>query len=70
MKAEFELSLDNDGRPCISFKHHNRNKSLDQKVLKTFIDGVKKEGLRLANPTGYICSSEGESWEFYEIRIG
>ena len=32
MKQEFELTLDNNGRPCISFKHDERAKDLEQKV--------------------------------------
>lgn len=68
MKAEFELNLDNKGRPCIKFIHHDKNGSLEQRSLKVFIDAVKSNGMELCNPGGYI-NSNGDSWENYEIQI-
>jgi hypothetical protein len=69
MKVEFELNLDDNGRPCIKFRHHDKDNSLEQKALKVFLDAVKEKGCELRNPTGYLCSSEGKSWENYEIQI-
>ena len=69
MKVEFELNLDDNGRPCIKFRHHDKDNSLEQKSLKLFLDAVKEKGCELRNPTGYLCSSEGKSWENYEIQI-
>lgn len=69
MKTEFELNLDNDGRPCIRFKHHDKDNSLEQKTLKAFIDGVKKNGCILCSPSSYAEIGTGVSWTKYEIRI-
>lgn len=68
MKVEFELNLDNDGRPCIRFKHHDKDNSLDQKALGIFINAVKEKGMCIKNPGGYI-DTNGNSWEKYEIQI-
>lgn len=37
MKAEFELSLDTNGKPMIKFMHSDKSESLEQKILKVFI---------------------------------
>ena len=42
MKVEFELNLDDNGRPCIKFRHHDKDNSLEQKSLKLFLDAVKE----------------------------
>lgn len=68
MKAEFELNLDSNGRPCIKFRHYDKHSSLEQKALKVFIDAVKEKGVELRNISGYI-DTEGNSWENYELQI-
>ena len=68
MKAEFELNLDSNGRPCIKFRHYDKDSSLEQKALKVFLDAVKEKGCQLRNPSGYI-DANGNSWENYEIQI-
>lgn len=68
MKAEFELNLDSNGRPCISFRHYDKDSSLEQKALKVFLDAVKEKGYELINPSGYI-DTNGNSLENYEIQI-
>ena len=70
MKAEFELNLDSNGRPCIKFRHHDKDNSLEQKALKVFLDSVKEKGCVLKNPSGYAEIGTGKSWENYEIQIG
>jgi hypothetical protein len=70
MKAEFELNLDSNGRPCIKFKHHDKDNSLEQKALKVFLDGVKEKGCVLKNTSGYAEVGTINSWEHYEIQIG
>lgn len=70
MKAEFELNLDINGRPCIKFRHHDKNNSLEQKALKVFLDAVKEKGCVLKNLSGYAEIGTGKSWENYEIQIG
>jgi hypothetical protein len=68
MKAEFELNLDSNGRPCIKFRNYDKNNSLEQKALKIFIEDVKNKGMELKNPSGY-CDTDGNSWANYEIQI-
>ena len=70
MKAEFELNLDSNGRPCVKFRHHDKNNSLEQKALKVFLDAVKEKGCMLKNTSGYIEMGAQQSWENYEIQIG
>lgn len=70
MKVEFELNLDANGRPCIKFRHHDKDNSLEQKALKVFLDGVKEKGCVLRNPRGYTETGTQKSWEDYEIQIG
>jgi hypothetical protein len=69
MKAEFELSLDSNGKPCIKFRHHDKDNSLEQKVLDIFIEAVKEKGCVLKNISGYLDSGRSDSWENYEIQI-
>jgi hypothetical protein len=68
MKADFELNIDKEGCPCIKFKDDNKNKSLDNEVLKIFIKSANENGLCLKNLSGYI-DSNGNSFENYEIQI-
>lgn len=69
MKAEFELNLDHNGRPCVRFKHHDRDQSLEQQALKVFIDAVKDKGCVLRHTQGFLKSGTDTSWEMYEIQI-
>jgi hypothetical protein len=69
MKVEFELNLDSNGRPCIKFRHHDKDNSLEQKALKVFLDAVKEKGCELRNISGYLESGTSNSWENYEIQI-
>ncbi len=68
MKVQFELNIDIDGRPCVIFRHHDKDNSLEQKALKVFIDAVKEKGVKLVNTNGFI-STNGDSWENYELQI-
>ena len=68
MKAEIELNLDSNGRPCIKIRHHDKSNALEQKVLGTFIEAVKKNGMKLCNPSSF-ADTEGNCWENYEIQI-
>lgn len=68
MKVEFELNLDANGSPCIKFRHYDKSNSLEQKLLKSFIDAVKSNGIILSNVSGYVDTS-GVSFDNYEIRI-
>jgi hypothetical protein len=69
MKAEFELNLDSNGQPCIKFRHHDKDNSLDQRLLNAFLIVVKEKGCMLKNTGGYLKSGTNESWENYEIQI-
>jgi len=68
MKAEFELNIDRNGKPCIKFRHYDKENSLEQKTLKVLIDGIKENGIQLVNTSGYI-DGNGGSWENYELQI-
>jgi hypothetical protein len=68
MKVEFEFTLDDTGNPCIKFRHHDKDNSLEQKTLKIFIDLARQKGIDLVNINGYL-DSEGNSWENYQLRI-
>lgn len=68
MKAEFELNVDGNGRPCIKFRHYNKDNSLEQNALKIFLDAVKEDGCELKNLGGY-ADTDGNSWDNYEIQI-
>lgn len=69
MKTEFELNLDSNGRPCIKFRHHDKDGSLEQKALKVFINAVKEGGCTLITISGFICTDTDSSWNNYEIQI-
>lgn len=70
MKATFELTVDQKtGEPVINFRHHDRSNALEQKLLKIFVDGAKKNGLKLTNPSGHLEAGTTNSWEEYEIRV-
>lgn len=68
MKAEFELNLDDNGRPCIKFRHYDKSSALEQKALKVFIDAAKAKGMELRNTSGYI-DTEVNSLENYDVQI-
>jgi hypothetical protein len=69
MRTEFELNVDSNGRPCIKFRHYDKDNSLEQKVLKVFLDAVKEKGCVLKSPSGYLEVGTDNSWENYEIQI-
>ncbi len=68
MAIQFELNIDNDGRPCIKFIHQDKDNSLDQRILGVFVNAVKEKGMCLVSPNGYT-DSHGFSFEKYEIQI-
>ncbi len=70
MKAEFELNLDSNGRPCIKFKHHDKSSALEQKALGIFVEAIKEKGCVLKHTSGYLECGTSNSWENYEIQIG
>ena len=69
MTVEFELTLNSNGSPCIIYKHHDRDNSLEQKVLKIFLDGALEKGIVLKSTSGYLECGTNNSWENYEITI-
>jgi len=69
MKVEFEFTLDSVGSPYIKFRHHDRDDSLEQKLLKVFLDGASKNGITLAYQSGYLECGTKNSWSNYEIKI-
>ena len=69
MKVELELNIDSNGKPCVKFKHHDKDNSLDQKILGVFVDAVKEDGCELKSFGP--CMETGTSVHFttHEIRI-
>jgi hypothetical protein len=70
MKAEFDLNVSTKtGGPIITFKHHDKDSSLEQQILKVFIDGAIKNGIELVPTNGFLEVGTNNSFEQYEIRI-
>ena len=69
MKVDFELNLDKYGNPCIKFRHHDKNNSLEQNALNFFLDSVKTKGCILKEISGFIECGASKSWINYEIQI-
>jgi hypothetical protein len=69
MKAEFELNLDCNNKPSIKIRHFDKENSLDQRLLKLFLDEVRKKGCLLKHINSYGDILKQESWEDYEIQI-
>ncbi len=69
MKAEFELNLDSNGKPCIKFRHHVKEKSLEQKALKIFLDAIKEKGCVLKQIGSHREVVPNIMWEDFEIQI-
>jgi hypothetical protein len=67
MKAEFELTLNNAGRPCIRFIHHDKDNSLEQLTLKIMLREMLANGIKISNPSGCRKVGTDESFEIYEI---
>ncbi|HKL76214.1 MAG TPA: hypothetical protein VJ881_09125, partial [Halanaerobiales bacterium] len=68
MKAEFELSLDTNGKSMIKFMHSDKSESLEQKILKVFIEAAKEKGITLKKISGFATTG-GSSFDSYEIQI-
>ena len=69
MKAEFELTIDEKtGEPKIRVRHQDKSNSLDQLLLKIFIDKARENGIELIHTSGYLESGTTNSWENYEIK--
>lgn len=64
---DFQLNIDNQGCPYITFKHYENVDSLKQNLVGLFVKMAKENGIVLRNPQGHI--EMGESWEKYEIAI-
>lgn len=69
MKVEFELTIDDAGLPVIQFKHHYKDQSIEQRLLKVFIDQVNKKGVKMISTSGYAEISGLNSWDQYEFKI-
>ncbi|PZW41606.1 hypothetical protein LX95_01287 [Mesonia algae] len=67
MKVIIDLDLDTNGKPCISIKHYDKSKELQEKLLGIFLEAAIEKGLKLHHTNGML--SEDDSWEKYEIRI-
>ena len=68
MKAQIILSIDDEGDPVISFRHHDKSDELEQKLLGVFTKRAIENGLTITRPNGYIECGTDNSWENYIIR--
>ena len=69
MKAEIELNIDRRGIPCIKIKHYDKDNSVEQNLIKIFIQGASSAGLVVRNPSGYLETGASNSYEIYELQI-
>lgn len=69
MKTEFELTVDPYGRTVITFKHHDKDSSLEQRVLGHFLKEAVAKGIVLELTSKYAEPSVNKSYDTYIIRI-
>lgn len=69
MKAEFYFSVNDKGEPVIGFKHHDRDNSLEQKLLGIFVKKALANGIKIGSPGGMLEAGTNNSWEEYKIEI-
>jgi hypothetical protein len=67
MTSKFELTIDKEGKPIIKFSHQDKNDSIEQKLLKVFIDNAFKNGISLRKVSGYTEIGGNVSFDNYEI---
>ena len=65
-KLEIELRLNSKKEPVIDIIHHDKSSELEQLVLGVFISKAKN-GLELVHLSGHLNTSNGESWERYQV---
>ena len=68
MTVTFEFSLDYRGKPCIKFKHHDKDNSIEQQLLKHFIQDALDNQCKLVPVGGFIDMSNSTSWNEYELQ--
>lgn len=47
MEVDLKLTIDLQGNPIIEIQHHPDNKSIDQKLMKVFIERSKMAGMEI-----------------------
>lgn len=67
MKVELELNVDGKGNPIIKIRHHDKNNSMEQNLLKLFIHNANCARMSFKKTTGYLETGTNNSWENYEI---
>ena len=67
MRVEFELTLNNQGKPCIRIIHHDKDSSLEQLTLKLLLGEMYSNGITISNPSGCRKVGTDVSFEIYEI---
>lgn len=67
MKSTFKLTLDQNNKVCVKFRHYDKDSSLDQKSLSIFIEAAQTRGLKLRRINSF-SDMNGNSWENYEIQ--
>lgn len=69
MNVDVELTVDKHLNPLLRIKHHDKNDSLEQKLLGLLLKGFKEDGIKISNPNGYLEMGTNNSWEAYELTI-
>ena len=68
MKAQIELTLDTkSNKPVIIITHYDKDNSIEQLLLKVFIDNAKN-GIMLKHLSGFLEVGTSNSWEKYVIE--
>jgi hypothetical protein len=68
MKAEFELNIDQNGKPVIKFNHSDKDDSLEQKILGIFLQMCKQQGIEINLVSDKGAVVESVRYNGYEIR--
>lgn len=66
MKAEFELNVNRNGEPVIKVRVHEKDASLEQKLLSLLIEKGKENGLKVSGVNGLLSNTE--RYHNYEIE--
>lgn len=65
---DIKLDIDDDGKPILAIKHHERKDCLEQRLLGHFIKSVKENGIVIKNSHGMVECGTDNSWEVYIIK--
>jgi len=67
MKAEILLQIDDKGNPYLVIKHHDKDGSIDEKLLGIFLAKALTNGLEIKQAGWYDARSQGVLFNRYSI---